>query len=146
MCLCQVSSAHSLSWLSILPLPFSVCLNVFLHRSKFNLRYLTPKTLLPLPSDWLNWYPWSTQIANCFWICASGLPVWGWHFTAQQHRPMLSKLTGVLFFPFVVFIAYYWWEMTFVIALPLYMPLEFTVILITVIGEILIDFGGNCIG
>lgn len=59
---------------------------------------------------------------------------------------MLSKLTGVLFFPFVVFIAYYWWEMTFVIALPLYMPLEFTVILITVIGEILIDFGGNCIG
>lgn len=36
--------------------------------------------------------------------------------------------------------------MTFVIALPLYMPLEFTVILITVIGEILIDFGGNCIG
>lgn len=126
---------------------FYVSPNIFLHRSKFNVRYLKQKTLFMLPSDWLNWYPWNTQIANCFWICASGLPVWGWYFTAQQHRPALSKLTGVLFFPFVavVFLACYSWEMTFVISLSLHMPLGLTVVLTKVIGETFIGFSSNCI-
>lgn len=144
MCLCQVSSAHSPSWLSTCAFPFfCVCPNVFLHKSKFNLSYLKQKILLLLPSHWLHCYPWSTQVANCLWVYASGLSVRGWYFTAQQHRPVFSKLTGVLSFPFV---PDYWWEMTFVIALPLCVPLGFTLILIKVITEILIGFSSNCVG
>lgn len=75
----------------------------------------------------------------------SVLPVWGWYFTAQQHRPVLSKLTGVLFFPFVavVFVACYWWEMTFPIALPLSRPLGFTVIVTKISGETGTGFSGT---
>lgn len=79
-------------------------------------------------------------------VLKSELPLWGWYFTAQQHRPVPRKLTGILFFPFVavVFVACCWWEMTFVTALLLSMPLGFTVIPFEISGEALTGFSGTC--
>lgn len=140
MCICQVSLDTAGVDQVLFLCPFSAYPNVFLHVSKFNLRYASaPQWLTKLIS--LKYKAFKLLLSLC--LCLSSLCGVG----ISQHRPVLNKLAGVLFFPFVavVFVACYWWEMTFVTALPPSMPLGFAVILIKISGEAVTGFSGACI-
>lgn len=94
MCICQVSLDPAGVDQVLFLCPFSAYPNVFLHSSKFKLRYASaPQWLTKLIS--LKYKAFKLLLCLC--LCLSSLCGVG----ISQHRPVLNKLAGVLFFPFV---------------------------------------------